>query len=451
MTAAAAAAATTLTIAGVDTNAWADNDYLIVGEIGSDNAEIMQANGAVSDGTSLTIDRSGAAGGLRFAHSIGEPVYRIDYNRVEFNRNTTDSTSGVTVLTTIEIQPDDEFTRYEDTANTTGYGFVRFNNQTTGAFSSYSDGVNYEATGISSSRDPRTLFAMRKKVRDLLDEKDSAKLSDAQIDDALNAKQREVAHKRLFPFLEAERSFSSVANQFSYTIPVTVQKMHALRFDTQPLVPIDKNRWDLLHFDTNTSSADPSHFAIWNGEIIVYPRPSSAADTTTINQVGGISASDTSVTVTSTAAFNRGDYFRFIIDNEVIYATASTVTSFTGLLRGREGTTAAAHANAATITERNIVYTAHVEPTLLIDSQDRTPIPEPDVLVYGAASDLALLLNKETLRDRLLAQFEKTVKDLESNYSAKQSGHFGRVKSADETNNIERFMHPNLYPSSINT
>src|SRR3990167_11036545 len=175
LTAAVSGAGTVLTVSAVDSNAWANNDFVILGEIGSTTAEVLQVNGAVSDGTSITIDQSGS-GGARYAHSIGEPLYRVDYNRAEFSRNTTDSISGVSVLTTIEIQPDDEFTRYEDTANTTGYGFVRFNNQTSSAFSSYSDGINYEAGSARSSRDPRTLWMLRKKVREFLDEWSENKL-----------------------------------------------------------------------------------------------------------------------------------------------------------------------------------------------------------------------------------------------------------------------------------
>ena len=98
LTVATTAADTTLTVAGVDTNSWADNDYLIIGQVGAPTTEVMQVNGAVTDGTSLTIDRSGGAGGLRFNHSAGEPIYRIDFNQVEFSRNTTDSITGVSAV-----------------------------------------------------------------------------------------------------------------------------------------------------------------------------------------------------------------------------------------------------------------------------------------------------------------------------------------------------------------
>lgn len=190
LTIGASASSTAITVSSTDlapaatsSNTWANNDYLIVGEIGSENAEVMQMNAAVTSATSLTIDREGQAGGLRHNHSIGEPVYRIDFNQVEFYNGTSNSTTGLTTLSTINLQVDDLYTRYEDTSNTTGYGFARFKNATTGAFSSYSDGVNYDISGDSSSRDPKTLWSMRKKVRQLIDELDEQKIKDDQIDE----------------------------------------------------------------------------------------------------------------------------------------------------------------------------------------------------------------------------------------------------------------------------
>lgn len=443
-----AAAATTLTVAGVDTNAWADNDYLIIGEIGSPTAEIMQVNGAVSDGTSLTIDRSGSAGGTRFAHAIGEPVYRIDYNRVEFNRNSSDTTVGVSVLTTTEIQPDDNYTRYEDINNSTGYGFVRFNNQTTGGFSSYSDGVNYEASGEASSYDPRTLWRVRRRVRVLLDEdRPDSKLSDDALRDAINDKQRDIGHQRLWSFYESERSFSSVANQHAYSIPSTVQKVYNANFKTQPLIAINYEIWKLWQWNNNTSVSTPSHVSIWNRQILVFPRPSGAATSTTL----GAAITDTtatSITVAATSSFKRGDYYRFIIDSEVIYATTSTSTTFTGCLRGQESTTAATHSNGATVTERDIVYTGHVEPTDLLDTQDRTSIPEVDVLAYGAAIDLAPFVDKSNMIVFFEAKYSSKLKELESKYAVKFSSKFSRIKDAAQTLlNIKQ--DPNKFPSSI--
>ena len=455
LTAAVAAGGTALTVAAINADVgsnstWADNTYIILGEIGSPTAEVLQMAATASDGTSLTIDQLGA-GGARFAHSIGEPVYRINYIRVEFNQNSTNTTSGVTVLATQLIQPDEEYTRYEDTTNTTGYGFVRWNNQTSSTFSIYSDGVNYEASGEGSSYDPRTLWRLRKRIRVLLDEdRPTSKLSDDMVRDAMNDKQRDIGHSRLWSFLEGERSFSIVANQFAYDIPITVQKIYQVMFDTQPLIYVNYETWKQLHWDSNSSSDSPSHYTIWNRQLLIYPRPSTASSTTAINDAAGISATATSVTVDATSGFNRGDYFRFIIDSEVIYATASTSTTFTGLLRGREGTTAATHADDATITERDIVYSTHVEPTDLLDTQDRTAIPEADVISYGAAVDLAPIAGKQELITSFKQIYDQKFKELETKYATKQTSQFGVVKSADEKFSSSRLIrNPNLYPSSI--
>lgn len=387
----------------------------------------MQINGAVSDGTSLTVDNAGS-GGSRYAHAIDEPVYRIAYAGIEYSHSATDASSGASCLAVAELQPDDIYTRYEDTTQTTGYGFVRFVNPATPAtfacgngdtFSAYSDGIPY------AGQDLKSLAKLRKKVRSLLKELNQEFLDDEEIDQALNEKQKEIAHERLWSFYEIERSFSAVANQHAYDIPSTIKDVYEVSFDTQPLAPINQTRWRELHYDANTSVARPTHFSVFNRQIKLAPRPSTAAATTTLN--GDHTAAATTITVAATASFNRGDYYRLIIDSEVIYATASTATTFTGALRGQEGTTAAAHTDTTTVTERDIVYTGQVEPTDLVDVNDETAIPEPNVLAYGAAADLALPIN-EGLHDRLNVKYVAGLRDLRSKYALKQMTQFPVVK-----------------------
>ena len=114
-------ASTDLAAAGTSSNTWANNDYFIIGKIGEEGTEVMQVNGAITSATAITIDREGQTGGLRHAHPAFTPVYRVDFNRVQFYYNTTNSTTGLTTLVTGKLQPDDEYTRYDDTTNTTGY------------------------------------------------------------------------------------------------------------------------------------------------------------------------------------------------------------------------------------------------------------------------------------------------------------------------------------------
>ena len=68
---------------------------------------------------------------------------------------------------------------------------------------------------------------------------------------------------------------------------------------------------------------------------------------TTINMVGGLSNSATTITVVSTAAFPSTGIIR--IDDELISYSAKTSTTFTVQTRGFESTTAASHIDGATV------------------------------------------------------------------------------------------------------
>ena len=445
LTAAVAAAGTTLTIRAVDTNAWADNDYIIIGEIGAKSTEIMQVNGAVTDGTSLTIDRSGGAGGTRYAHSVDEPVYRIDYNRIEISRAATEAGTK-TVLATNEIQPDDKFTRYEDVTNTTGFGFVRFNNEFSGAFSSYSDGIPY--TGYPARSLGRMIRMVRRHLnlttsREALDD-----INDDDIKEEINEKQRDVAQERLWPFYETIRSASSVAYQREYDIDddVVHSKAHTITFRSDPLAKIDAARFDTLHWDT-ARTGEPTHASVWDNQIRVYPTPDTAADTDQLN--GAITATDTTITVDSTSGFAPSG--RITIESEIIAYTNVSSTAFRGCTRGLEGTTAATHADDTAVTERDIIYTAHEEPTELVDVGDTTNIPGPLVLVYGAGMELALgKLADKTLHDRLKIKYDQAIEKLRGKFGKKFTSASFRIKDRDEviTDN-GRFRNPNDFPQNI--
>jgi len=434
--------ATTMAIRAVDSNAWADNDWIIVGEIGTKTAEVLQINGAVSDGIALTIDNAGS-GGSRYAHAVDEPVYRIDFNRVEFSRATTVDGSK-SVLTTIEVQPDDEFTRYDDTASTTGFGFGRFNNSLTSLYSSYSAGVPY------SGYPAKALFRMIENVRKLLGEKfEDHHITDDDIIYELNEKQRDVYHRRLWSFAEIIFSFSSVANTANYTLDTRLApgKVHSLKFDSQPLVKVDSARWDMLHWDSN-STGDPTHVGVFENRIQVYPIPTSAATTTTLD--GAVSsATATSITVVSTSGFRAPG--RALIDSEVISYDAISTTQLLGCRRGLEDTTAATHTTGTTVTERDFVGTGHAEPTELTDMDDQTGIPDPRVLEYGAAMELAeSTVSDRGLHDRLKIKYDQSIKDLEEKFSRKITGQFFTIKRKEDTfSDFGYAVNPNDYPQNI--
>lgn len=440
LTSTVAVGGTILTVKGVDANAWADNDWIIVGEIGTKNAEILQLNGSVSDGTSLTVDNAGS-GGARFAHAVSEPVYRIDYNQVEVSRSATEAGTK-TVLTTNELQVDDIYTRYEDNLNATGFGFVRFYNSLTTNFSSYSDAIPY--TGYT----PKSLGRMIKMVRRHLNETDFKNIKDEDIIEELNEKQRDIAHERLWSFYEDIFSASSVAYQRDYEIDdrSTSGKVHGVTFKSSPLATIPLNKFNIIQQDSSTTG-DPTNFYVWNNKICFYPLVSEAADTTTLN--GALNSSAVTITLTSTKDFSMSG--RVIVDSEVISYTSKSTTQLLGCKRGEEGTIAAVHLTLATVTERDLIYTGYKEPIELVDIQDETTIPDPAVLVYGVDMELAIgKLSNQTLHDRFKIKYDEAIAKLREKFGKKVSYAFTTIKDKSEIHTDRNgFVNPNDYPTNI--
>lgn len=433
---------TTFTVKAVDTNSWADNDWLIVGEIGTPTAEVLQVNGAISDGTSITVDNAGA-GGSRFAHGVDEPVYRIDFNKIKVYRATT-KVGAKTNLTTVEVMPDNFESRYEDTANTTGFGFVTFFNTFTNGESPYSDAIPY--TGQTQA----ALASMIGKVRTLTDEQSTDFISDDDIVDGINDKQRDILNERLWTFNEIERSASSVAYQFEYDVDSDIKTLHTTRFRTAPLALVGEARWEMLHWNTNQTSSRPMAAAVWNKKLRIYPTPGDSAANTTLG-VAITTTTATTINVVASSSFKKGDYYRFVIDSEVIYATNNTTTTFTGCLRGQEGSTAATHLIAATVTELDIVEAGQAVPVDLAQLNDETVVPEPIVVCYGVSADLCHgKLNKQTLGDRYDLKFKAGMEDLGNRFSIKMTSQPNRVKDPLETisdNGV--WQDPNNYPTNV--
>lgn len=81
---------------------------------------------------------------------------------------------------------------------------------------------------------------------------------------------------------------------------------------------------------------------VWGGQ-------ETAAVTSTLNEGGTLSATDTTITLTSAASFP--DNGVVVIESEVIIYTGKSTNDLTGCQRGSYGTTAATHADGTTVTD----------------------------------------------------------------------------------------------------
>lgn len=138
-----AAAASALTVESI--KEFAIDQILQIGELGSENSEIVKTHAATAPtGSTITL-----ASALTFAHDQGTKVYIIPFDKIEFSWSATEAGSK-SVLSTEDIEADSLDTLYTDTAKTTGYFFTRYKNSIDNSYSSYSDPIPIAGFGSNT-------------------------------------------------------------------------------------------------------------------------------------------------------------------------------------------------------------------------------------------------------------------------------------------------------------
>lgn len=104
----------------------AQNDYLIIGQRGTEAAELEQINAAVSGNTAIQVAT------LKFAHKKGEPVIKIRYNQRKFYGCATKTGTYIELSgSPVNIEPDDpQGSRIEYTESTYTYFKTTYYNST---------------------------------------------------------------------------------------------------------------------------------------------------------------------------------------------------------------------------------------------------------------------------------------------------------------------------------
>ena len=133
------------TVSVVNPSGISVDSYLLFGIFGSESAEILKV-ATVNAGTgALTFkDDMGNPVNTAFAHPESTKVTILPYNMVIFYwtaTSTFDSLNPVTGF--LAISPSDWYTTTPDATHTTGYGWFKFYNATTAAYSSASNPIPY--------------------------------------------------------------------------------------------------------------------------------------------------------------------------------------------------------------------------------------------------------------------------------------------------------------------
>lgn len=210
LTASVDATGTTLTVK--DNSDLANNDYLILGQVGAEQTEIVKIGAAVSAGSSLTI------GATVFAHPVGTKVTLVRYNQVEIYRSTSASDAAPTIIgSAVGLNVQLGYNELVATTTSTYY-YARYKNAQTGVFSSYSDATL--ATGLSARARGEIkleyLSAYNEQIDDLI--------SDDWLNRTINRWQRELSkRKKQWSCLRSTSVTTTVQDKQGYTMSTDMQ------------------------------------------------------------------------------------------------------------------------------------------------------------------------------------------------------------------------------------
>jgi hypothetical protein len=255
----------------VNTKGFSTNQILLIGNLGSENAEIIKTH-ATTAPTDTTITLASA---LKFNHTTDEPITLLDYDKIEIQRA---SSKGGTysVIDTIDIAVDEDETTYKDAAGvSTDYYRFRYKNSIDNSYSDYS--VEIPASGYPSN----ALNSMVEKVLTLFSSQSEKLLNRDEIIEDINEGYRILVNKiidlGIDYYAKKGDQIPLVANQEEYTLPTDFvrPKRIYISYDGSNEYPAEPMDFILEQSKTAYLEAEPKYF--FRGEkIVIRPVPTSS-------------------------------------------------------------------------------------------------------------------------------------------------------------------------------
>lgn len=234
-----AAGVTSLTVKNI--TGFADDQILILGELGNQGSEIVAIN-ATPSGSTISL-----AVATKFPHSASTPVQVIQYDQVEFSTAATVAGSK-TVLATVDLWAYNDTTNYIDDAGSSGYYFGRFKNTATSTFSGYSDPIPVSGYGIYTARSivDSALSEINKTTSETLSDSFAFSMLDAFQTDVLRELKRWSFMQRFDEIIGSLELYTwKVAMPTDIDDQNTNKSIYNIRIGrNNRLIWIDKAKWD---------------------------------------------------------------------------------------------------------------------------------------------------------------------------------------------------------------
>lgn len=280
LTANASAGDSTVTIA--DYAQVTTGKYVLIGDLGQEGSEVIRIHTSTAPTSAGVVTLNSV---LIYPHSMNDPIVVIDFNQVEFSRATT-TTGSKSILSTTDIEADDLFTVYNDTTNSTGYGFVRYKNSATTTYSSYSGPLPYSGMARNSVR------YMKDRGLALAGEQISSLISEDFLLQELNNWQDDITRQKDWDFELESATDTVVAGQKTYSFPTspyafkyqdTDRSILQIRLkNLRRLSKLDKREYDELMIGTISTTLASDISATADGTDVVLTNSNDFAESGTI-------------------------------------------------------------------------------------------------------------------------------------------------------------------------
>jgi hypothetical protein len=149
------------------------NDWVVIGKIGYENAEIVRI-------TSITSPSTFGITSTKFPHNADTPVTLIGYDKVRIYKSTTGINGTYNLVTTLDISIDNDITYYDTTAQISDYFKFRYYNSYALSEGDWSDAISGAGFTFYSKR---TLID---RVLSLFGDSKRQFVSDDEVSDFLN-------------------------------------------------------------------------------------------------------------------------------------------------------------------------------------------------------------------------------------------------------------------------
>ena len=237
-------------ILGFEGMSTSSGQIICIGEIGNERTELVRSSVTSGYNPSQSYKEVTFRDSMIFDHPQDTKVYIIDWNRVNVQwASTVTGTKSTLFAYPSYIQPDQNETSINDTSQTSGYYFVRFNETVGDTNSDWSDAVPY------GGYDDNTVFAIKKRAIDELGEEiDGKVITHEFLNQCLWEARREYHQapgKRPFRRRFNVDIGNALTGSFRIELPSDVEKpfsaenIYGVRIGTQPNMRYyDKKEWD---------------------------------------------------------------------------------------------------------------------------------------------------------------------------------------------------------------